>query len=50
MGCDAYANKNGELEIMVTPWENTKRKSFVIITGLEPHEKISVEYLKGEQR
>ena len=49
MGCDAYADENGELYIEIRTW-TIKRKIPVHITGLEPNEKIYIEYLKGEQR
>ena len=55
MGCDAFADKNGEFEIEIE-WYNTgeKRPQFqpqaIKLKDLDPGEPINIEILKGEWR
>jgi len=50
MGCDWYADENGELEIEIKDYEKSETLKIIKITGLKPHNKISYEILKGDTR
>ena len=55
MGCDAYADENGEFEIVVTDYENNKNDyrgelGRIKVTGLLPERRLSIEVVKGEER
>lgn len=53
MGCDAYADENGEIEIMICSYDepnNGLKKQWVYGCGFEPRERIIVDWVKGEQR
>ena len=50
MGCDAYADEIGELELIISRYEDGKVLKVVRIEGLRPKEKLGVEYTKGKVR
>ena len=50
MGCDAFADENGEFEILVENYDGKRVKKKMKIDGLEPKQGLMVEYLKGRAR
>lgn len=50
MGCDWYADENGELEIEIRDHENAEIIKHFIISGLKPRNMISYDILKGDVR
>ena len=53
LGCDAYADENGEVEIRIGSYEepcDSSKQEIVCLTNLDPYEKIYVEWIKGEER
>jgi len=50
MGCDGYADKNGELEIEISLYGEDTILVINFFKGLEPDQKISVNWTKGVER
>ena len=53
MGCDAYADENGEIEILVESYDdpyNTRKRTVFSFSGYEPKERLRVEWYKGDTR
>ena len=53
MGCDASANEEGIFEMDIHSYANPDDKTkqrYVVITGMEPNEKIAIEILEGDER
>ena len=51
MGCDFYADENGEFELMIS-WKSGERFKTrkIKLTGLAPGHKIYQELFKGKER
>ena len=50
MGCDAYADENGEFKLEVRKYGDNTVIAVVEVKNLEPNERIETELHKGEWR
>jgi len=50
MGCDWFADENGEFEILIEDYENPRVLQHVKICGLKPRHQIQFDILKGDER
>ena len=53
MGCDGYADENGEFEIVICAYEKPNdhwQKQTVRGNGFKPRERLILEWKKGEGR
>ena len=53
MGCDGYADENGEFEIAICSYDEPHdhwKKQTVRGSGFEPHERLILDWTKGEGR
>ena len=50
MGYDHSADENGVFEISITKYERGEEIEHVLITGLEPYQKLGLEVLTGGSR
>ena len=50
MGCDYYADENGEFELEIGNFNTSKVLGTIVLTGLKPAQKLSEDLLKGRAR
>ena len=50
MGCDYYADENGEFEIEFRDYKTSNIIGIIHISNLKPHQAISRDILKGSVR
>ena len=53
MGCDAYADEDGIVWIIVSSHEdpnNVNKCDEIYLTGFKSYERLDIEFLKGEER